>query len=443
MVRMGGRFRVGASAVASVALLLAACGSGGTPAPTPVVPQILGFDKGSAFTHDALGGTSIQKADPVSSCGSATQTYAADILANGPSGASVRYEWGDVVPGLQVFASGPVRDLTFNTTGDLPFTHPFGADMTFGMTLDDPYKPLAQVAGKGLSGTPPGVLHTEIAEGLIPHDADGNYLAGFTPNAGDQSAAYGPWIIDCGHDDFHTEIHPPSVLAFAHEENGATVSNAFSNPYVVTQLFNPDPAKSADFSDPNRTHETDTLTFPKYLVDLILGMLGTGPASFQGKDQLESHVIIEPNHALDPSVSWFVCAPGAVPSNGKLSVTSNFTTRSGVDVSVIKRESIGCAQITARTTSAYTPMPLTRKDCTLDWNQLNQQAAAALGQPNLDVRAAIDKLVPASVVDKVNRNPVVDCYDPLQAPPLGTSGKTVVDNRQPFPFYGQVRVAWQ
>jgi hypothetical protein len=111
-------------------------------------------------------------------------------------------------------------------------------------------------------------------------------------------------------------------------------------------------------------------------------------------------------------------------------------------VTVTRHDDLGCAQVTATIGTSYAPAPLTRKDCTLDWDQLNEQAALALMQPGLDVRKAIDALVPASIVPIVNRNPVVDCYDPLQAPPLGTSGKVVVDDRQPFPFYGQVRVSW-
>jgi hypothetical protein len=43
----------------------------------------------------------------------------------------------------------------------------------------------------------------------------------------------------------------------------------------------------------------------------------------------------------------------------------------------------------------------------------------------------------------VNASPIVDCYDPLQAPPVGTSGRTVVNDQQPFPFYGTVAVAWK
>ncbi|HEY7283326.1 MAG TPA: hypothetical protein VID47_17225 [Actinomycetota bacterium] len=422
---------------------MTACGSSAPPAPTPVVSGILGFDQRAALADNSVGSGTIQKADPFFACGSTTATYAAEIVTSGIQNAKVRMEWGDVVPGLQTYASGKVTGLAFGTTGDLPFTHPFGADMTFDMALDPSYGPLAQVTGDAsFNGIPPGTLHTEIAEGLIPHGADGTYLPGFTPKEGDQAAAYGSWIVDCGHNDFHTEIHPPSVLAFAHQDGSKTVSNVFSDPYVVTQLFNPDPSKAADFADTSRFTDPTTQYFPKYVEDLILGMLGQGDPAYQGKDELQSHTLINVNTRIQ-DVSWYVCAPGPKPSNGTLSVTSNITTRPGVDVSVSRDDDLGCARLTATIGSKYTPAPITRKDCVLDWAQLNTQAALALMQPGLDVRAAIDKLVPASIVDKVNRSPIVDCYDPLVAPPPGTSGTTVVNDRQPYPFYGTVVVSWK
>jgi hypothetical protein len=94
-------------------------------------------------------------------------------------------------------------------------------------------------------------------------------------------------------------------------------------------------------------------------------------------------------------------------------------------------------------TPSYTPLPLERKDCVLDWEDINKQARLALMDPDLDIRTAIKDLVPASIAQKVERSPAVDCYDPLTAPALGSSGKTVVDDSQPYPFYGRVAVSWR
>ncbi len=439
------RGRVAGAATAAL-VLLAACsaGGGGKPAPTGSRPRIdgyLGFDRTAAVDHDTQGFGGYPTADPMLSCGSDTQTYAADLVTAGPAKANVRNEWGEVRKGLQAYASGFVSNLHFGT-GDLPFTHPFGSDMTFDMVLDQPFAGLAQTVGTGLGGTPPGAIHTEIAEGLIPHGADGDYLGGFTPSDGDRTAAYGAWVIDCGHDDFHTEIHPPSVFAFAHQDGGTTVSNAYANPYVVTQLFNPDPSVAADFGDPNRLTAPTTLIFPKYVVNLILGMLGQGPEEFRGINRLETHTLIDADSSVQ-DVTWFVCTPDERPSGGALSIDSNFTTRSGVDLSVKPREDLGCAEVTATVTPSYAPLPLERKDCVLDWEVINKQARLALMDPDLDIRTAIKDLVPASIAKKVERSPAVDCYDPLTAPALGSSGKTVVDDSQPYPFYGRVAVSWR
>jgi hypothetical protein len=442
MLLGGGRGYAVLATVAVVALGMAACSGSSASTRKPVVGGILGFDQGPALENDTALTGKIPDADPFFSCGSSTATFATEIVTSGPTNAKVRYEWGDVIPGLQAYGAGTVSQLHFGKNGDLPFTHPFGDDMTFDMVLDKPYAGLAQVKGPGLTGIPPGTLHTEMPEGLIPHASDGSYLPGFTPSDGDRAAAYGPWIIDCGHDDFHTEIHPPSVLAFARQDASSTVSNVFSDPYTLTQLFNPDPSTSADFSDPSRFTDITTQVFPQYVLHLLLGMLGSGQPEFQGKDRLESHTLIDANRAID-GVTWYVCAPGSKPSGAKLSVTSNFTARSGVDVKVVPRDDVGCAEVTASIGSKYSPAALTRKDCELNWNVLNRQAGAALMQPGLDVRKAIDQLVPKSIVAKVNRNPIVDCYDPLTAPPLGTSGGVTVSDDQPYPFYGQVKVSWK
>jgi len=425
-------------ALAALALVMAACSKSSTP--VPVVHGTLGFDETTAVQTDTLGSGTFPTANSFFSCGTSTATFATEILTN-PLHAKVRFEWGDVVPGLQAFASGSVTDLSIGHGGDLPFTHPFGDDMTFDMKLDSPYTSLSQTVGSAPNDIPAGTLHTEVPEGLIPHGTDGSFQPGFTPTEGDQSAAYGPWIVDCGHPDFHTEIHPPTVIAFGHQEGSATVTHAFYNPYTVTQLFTPFAKDAADFPNTSRLTDPNTLPFPTTAFKLLLriGHLGP-PGPLCCANRLVTHPVIAPNETAPPS--WFVCAPGPKPAGGSLSVSSSFTTRSGVKVTVTPNDDIGCAEVSATMGSSYTPQPLQRKSCVLPWSVLSKQAADALGVPGLDIRAAIDTLVPKSFVPAVNRNPVVDCYDPLVAPPLGTSGVTVSDS-QPYPFYGTVSVSWK
>ena len=62
-------------------------------------------------------------------------------------------------------------------------------------------------------------------------------------------ALFGRWIIDAGHDDFHTEIHPPLLMVTGHPQrsqfqrggeqtNDATVCRILARPYLVSQDFN-------------------------------------------------------------------------------------------------------------------------------------------------------------------------------------------------------------
>ena len=186
--RTGHRFL---ALAACIGVIMASCGkSEAAKPPPPKVNGIVGFDENQAVPANG----SIPKADPFFACGSRTASYAAEIVTSGPSNAKVRFEWGDVVPGHQAYASGTVTQLNFGKNGDLPFTHPFGDDIKFNLALDEPYAALAQTTGPGLNGIPPGTLHTEVAEGLIPHDSEGDYLEGFTPSDGDRVAAFGPWI---------------------------------------------------------------------------------------------------------------------------------------------------------------------------------------------------------------------------------------------------------
>ena len=114
--------------------------------------------------------------------------------------------------------------------GDVPFTHAFGYDYEFMVAPDQPYFSLlapsnsgvdhfstpGAVVGEYASGvsaaktlgiTVPGVLGVELDQGMIPPD--------YHLPAGARVALYGRWTVDCGHPDFHTEMHPPLLTAAA------------------------------------------------------------------------------------------------------------------------------------------------------------------------------------------------------------------------------------
>lgn len=81
-----------------------------------------------------------------------------------------------------------------------------------------------------------GILGFESDQGLIPPD----YRA--RAHAGDRVAMFGRWITDCGHPDFHTEMHPPLLTAFGRETTGSagqpvTSTEVISRPFLVGQTF--------------------------------------------------------------------------------------------------------------------------------------------------------------------------------------------------------------
>ena len=180
-------------------------------------------------------------------CGSETAVFGSELLKGvPPSEIRCPNEWADIVHGKDMMISGTITDVVFSG-GDLSFDHPFSRDFTFDVLLDEPYWPLSRELGPGASeGAGEHELHMELEVGQLLHSvpqlkgpAEGepwgcrprnrpNPLtvtlddsgartprSGFIPHEGDRIAS-GRWIIDCGHDDFHAELHPITFMAFGH-----------------------------------------------------------------------------------------------------------------------------------------------------------------------------------------------------------------------------------
>jgi hypothetical protein len=61
-----------------------------------------------------------------------------------------------------------------------------------------------------------GNLEGEVEQWLIP--------TGFRPEPGDRIQMVGRWVVDCGHADWHTELHPIEAFVSAHLVHGATLA---------------------------------------------------------------------------------------------------------------------------------------------------------------------------------------------------------------------------
>ncbi len=424
-----------ALAVAAAFGLLAAACSKGSSAPPPKIGPLVGFDETATANANGV----IPLAEPFFNCGSTSQAFGTELLNSAPNKAKVRYEWGQIIPGQQMYEVGTASGTVVGHGGDLPFTHPMGDDLTSNIRLDRPYLRLSQKVGIDPTNIPSNSLHTEWPEKLLPGDGNGNIMPGFEIQDGDRVAAYGDWILDCGHADFHTEIHPPAFSAYGHAEGTKTVAHAVFNPYDVSQLFNPDPSLAANFADSKRLTNALTQAFPLYLYQELLRLAGLGPDNVCCADQLAVHELISPN-TTPASISWYVCAPAG--GGGSLSVSYHFTTRPGVTISESTDQDLGCAKFTATIGKDYSPLVPTRQDCELSWDTLTEQAEEAVGG-KLDVKAAIEAQVPKSLIPKVEKPPIIDCYQlPADPPPGGDQGQKVfVSDAQQFPFYGTIEVS--
>ena len=438
MVRSGS-FSIGASVTACVgALGLASCGASGPSAASS--PSDLSWAPGVAETADGAP----PSYSSASVCGSDTRTYLAELAHGNPLDSKVPLEWGDIVPGgKQILVSGSAA-ATHLGPQDNPFTHPFGNDLSMDVALDSPFKSFSRQLGA--AEEKPGQMHVEIVSGVIPHVTRpsqasppqtweqlselnaADFQPGFAqPSKGDRVLVQGRWIIDCGHANYGTELHPMSFLAWTHHQGATTVARAYGNTVYDTQTYSNDATGGTGQPQP----------FPAYFVSDVL-------AAIQGKiDHLSASEVETATVAAPPP--WRVCAPAGT-SGGSLAVHYDVVTRPGVDVSVTPNSGTGCATVMVTYTSSFQPASTNLRQCVLPWSYITRIAVAQYGK-SLDVKGIIDKFVTAPAARAiVDRDPSGSCADALAGPrvnPAPTSRHVQVDDGQGIPFYGVVTVAWR
>ena len=433
------------SVLAVIAALLAACSSSSVH---PTTGPAVGWAPGVA---EAANGT-VGPVDVATVCGSSTDQFLAELLHHPVSELKVMQEWGDVTPrGRRIMVGGTVATV-HQGPGDLPMDHPFGDDLSMDVQLGDAFTPFSLKLGSAPSDTKPGQLHVEISSGLIPHlpltaaapanqtwpQLSGVALSGFQPGfahpaVGDPVLVAGRFIIDCGHPDYHTELHPISFLAWAHQVGSSTVVHVYANAYWDTELFNPDVSVLGKVNDGVRQSDPNTKPLPKYLVDEVVRLIG-------GKtDRLRTFELV--GAARPPTTSWLLCAPAGT-SGKHLAVRYDLRTRPGVAVSITPDASAGCAAVRASVTAGFSAADVPVRTCVMPWAYVSAIAGQALAT-TVDARAVIEANVPARDRPKVDRDPLTACADPLGGPPVSAqpAGKSVqTDATQPFPIYGIITI---
>jgi hypothetical protein len=334
-------------------------------------------------------------------CGSATAVFGSELFNTPPSQIKVKNEWGDIVPGKDMMVSGTVSHVEFSG-GDLSIDHPFSTDFTFDVALDKSYWSLARELGVEGGGSS-HELHMELEVGsllhalpqregppegepwdLLPQEqtkpltptlnlrAHEGLEVAYIPHEGERIAVRGRWIIDCGHGDFHAELHPITFMAFGHQVGPKTVVHVLSNPYRVTELYgfgtrevNSSTPKGAPF--PQALEETVTSVTEK-----SIGGVSAAIALPTGIERTQ------------PSTTpWIVCPPAGM--SGKQRIQHDFVTREGVLVSVKALKGTNCATASMRVGGPkgefgeYTALQPPSRSCGLPWPLVSAEVSGGLG----------------------------------------------------------------
>jgi hypothetical protein len=449
---------------------------------------LVGFDDDAAVAANGPipGVNGVPEVTPVQVCGSDTESYLTELLDTPPSQIKVIQHWGDIIPGKEMMASGIVHDVSLGGV-DLPFDHPFSGDVNFNVELDAPYQGLAKHLGAAGAQVDPDAavpedLHVELELGAFLHDPaqvihgpatgepwdvlsglqdtlNANSFTGlrpdYIPQEGDRIALMGRWVIDCGHNDYHAELHPVTFMAFGHAVGGTTTVHVLTNPYRSTQRYT-DQLGGGDANDVNNRARGGA-SFPSFLQEEVFRLV------LQGRDHLQAPVLLE---ATRPApVAWKVCTPPG--SSGRfLHITSSFVKQRHVSIhTVAARDEQGvfrCVRMGTRAGRHYKAPDPPLRQCDLPWDWLNAQAAAQAGLgAGFDLRPfikdAIDQaaggVLPQALIDAakvhVDNTPTAVCFDPL-AGPLPSDRPSTARRRwrhsvkvsdQPYPFYGTVELS--
>jgi len=351
--------------------------------------------------------------------------------------------------------------------GDIWFVHPFGFDFEFYIVPDPQYESLLGASNTGVTpGTgakdpeyidanttahnlgltaPKGVIGVETDQGLVPPSFR-NLI-----NNGTRIATFGRWIVDCGHPDFHTEIHAPLLMATATPAppppgvQGASETTSvqiMSRPYTVSQQF-----AEGNFIDHLLTEvakvEETTFGIPHSFRVEAHPTVFTTP--YDGRPFIKLLVQPPPRKHVGPIV--------VPPTAQRLMVSFHFTHRTGVAVQVFDagNGTVGIIIVLGD----LNPAPLPPKhDLTVDWDQLGSYYPYVIDALEIADILTLD-IAPAIIL---RRGILTDIYDAPSASsaldrqnvaaPVGIDqlqqwAGVSEDDTQPFPIYGWLNVWWQ
>jgi hypothetical protein len=314
------------------------------------------------------------------------------------------------------------------------------------VTVDKEFSTATSIAQAPNFGLPAskGVLGLEIDQGMVPQ--------AFRNTVTDKArvAAFGRWIVDCGHNDFHTEIHSPLVIATATVNSppqgrpGAsqmTSLQLWSRPYTVSQQWDDGNFIRHLLAEVAEV-ETTILGVPLNWRVKAHPTVLTKP--YDGRPYIELLVAPPPPKSAFPVVH---------EEPRRLMVSFHFTHRAGVALEVYDagNGTVGIVIVLGDLNPATLPA---KHDLTVSWSQLGSWYPDVIDGLEIADILTLD-IGPALIL---NRGILTDIYDPPQmSSPL--DGQNVVnvasidglpagggvseDDKQPFPVYGWLNVWWE
>jgi hypothetical protein len=439
------------AAILAVTGVMLACGS---PIPFPTLPptQAILYTTDHTLTSPPQG-----------------KTWAADtcqgqrFLANDPPA----WEWTPVLDPTNPYETAKTLVGVSGTAvlpqlsgDDLPFTHPYGYDWEVFVAPDAPYANLLAPSNQagapnmaddykqalqhatanptqgGLGLGTPGLLGMETDQGLLPSN--------LRAQDGDRIVAFGRWIADCGHEDFHTEIHPPLLIASGHAVTPIkTTIQISSRPYLVSQ----------DFGDG---------ALREHLLKELAKLVAPIPLSLQ----VEAHPTLLPPFQGIQLMTFYVRpqTPRQSPSD-RLLASYHFTLRKGVAVQVFStgHDEVGVT-VLMNDVNYVTPTPTGRTDLNVTPADLGTEgkqamqvllAAAAIVNPPTVLCPVIAACLSVSINGagiKTDSYPALSASSPLDTQNAVTdadvdhlpssSAGFAVDPNQALPIYGSLTVQW-
>jgi hypothetical protein len=369
--------------------------------------QLVEFETGAAVaangTVPPVPGNPLEEVKEA--CGSETVTWGSELLTTPPNEIKVKSEWADIVAGKEMEISGKVTSVEFSS-GDIATDHPFSRDFTFDVKLDEPYWSLARQLGPGASEGAGGnesethEIHVELESGALMHtlpqkegplsgedweilpteplvptlvvEALENLEEGYIPKSGDRVAMKGRWIIDCGHNDFHSELHPITFMAFGHQSGSKTVVHVLSNPYRVTQNYGAGPVQVNSPPAGKPFPEAFEETVENLVKNAVFGL---GPPN-------AINLLPTVERTLPTVTAFKACAPEGASRRGKVHYA--FVERKGVKLKVKASKPSHCATITASVSSKkYKASQPRVRTCSMPWPWLSTKIGEALGVTTL------------------------------------------------------------